>query len=273
LDDVALAVATDITRCRGCGSLFRDPHPLKDQERRYASWHYDSTRVDDLRRRMVADLRRDERHLNRFGVRPGARLIEIGSYVGALLDVATDAGCEIVGVDVNRELVEYARRRGHNVRQGSLECLEGLPDQLDGVWILNCFEQLADLDVVLCKARSLLRRGGHLVIRTPNARLVSALHRPHQPARLRSTLDANAVLGVPFRRCLSSRGITRLLQEHGFRVNEIHGREFSSRNPAGSTRARCGLRPLRVLAYGLASTITGEPMQPWLDILAATDDA
>src|SRR5262249_55537230 len=128
----------------------------------------------------------------------------------------------------------------------------------------------ADLHLVLCRARSLLRDGGHLVIRTPNAALVAALHRPHKPALFRSTLDANAVLGVPFRRCLSSCAITGLLHDHGFRVEELHGREFSSRTPTGSTRAWCALKPLRVLAYGLAATINGEPMQPWLDILATT---
>jgi 2-polyprenyl-3-methyl-5-hydroxy-6-metoxy-1,4-benzoquinol methylase len=241
-------------------------------ERLYASWHYDLRCVEELRRRLVADLRREERRLRRFGLRPGARLVEVGCYVGALLDVATDTGCQIVGVDVNRELVEHARRRGHDVRQGSLDRHDGLPTQLDGVWILNCFEQLPDLHGVLREAHSLLRPGGHLVIRTPNAEFVSAMHRPQKPALLRSTLDANAVLGLPFRRCLSSRGITRLLHDHGFRVEEIHGREFSSRTPAGSTPAWAVLRPVRGLAYGCASSIAGEPMHPWFEILAAAAD-
>ena len=271
LDDVVLADATEVTRCDSCGSLFRDPRLLVDLERVYASWHYDFARVERLRTHQVADLRREEPRLTRFGLRPGARLVEIGSYVGALLDVATDAGCQIVGVDVNPELVRLARGRGHDVRRGSLDRLDGLPDQNDGVWILNCFEQLSDLDGVLCRAHSLLRHGGHLVIRTPNATFVSALHRPHQPARLSSTLDANAVLGVPFRRCLSARGITQLLHDHRFRVEEIRGREFTSRTPAGSTGAWGALRPLRGLAYGLASTVTGEPMHPWLEILAASE--
>src|SRR5438046_2182392 len=81
---------------------------------------------------------------------------------------------------------------------------------------LNCFEALPDLDGTLHDVRRMLRPEGWLVIRTPNASFVCLAHAEQAGRWLRPVADANALLGMPFRRCLSVRGITTLFVRHGF---------------------------------------------------------
>ena len=228
-----------------------------------------SERVDRIRRRARADLVRDRRHLRRYGMERGARLLEIGSYVGAFLEVARQLGCSAVGVDLNPDLCRYSIDRGHDVRNAPFSADDFDGEQFDGVWILNCFEELPDLDGTLHDVRRMLRPEGWLVIRTPNASFVCLAHAEQAGRWLRPVADANALLGMPFRRCLSVRGITTLFVRHGFGRVDVRGREFSSLGPEGCSAAWAASRPLRGAAYSVASRLAGQPVHPWLEVAAS----
>jgi SAM-dependent methyltransferase len=268
--DAVLDGPADVFRCEHCGTLFRDPRRFEALERSYAHWRYTARDVERLRVRALADYQHDRHRLRRYGARPGAELLEIGSYVGGFLDFAAASGCDIVGVDLNPTLVEWARRRGHDARAGSLSQPGCLPSDVDGVWILNCFEELSDMTEALRTARKLLRPGGQLIIRTPNAGFAAATHRQNHPVRFGALVDAGGLTGLPFRRCLTVAGIVTLLNSSGFVVDEIHGREFSSQRPRGYGRVWTISRPARSLLYSCGSAVCRAPMHPWLDVLASS---
>jgi SAM-dependent methyltransferase len=264
LDGVMFDQPVDIERCRRCGSLFRDRSQVPaDVAESYRRARYPVAVATPLRDKALADLNADSNRLARFGCGPGARLVEVGSYVGAFLDFARGAGCDIVGVDPNEALAGWCRQRGHDVRTAVFSAELFPRETFDGVWILNCFEQLPDLDAAVQDAHRVLRPGGPLVIRTPNAAFVAAAHHSSRTV-LRRIADANAVLGVPYRRCLTPSTIRVLLTRNGFRDVHVRGREFSS---VGPSRWVAWSAP-RLGAYRAASLVAGRIVHPWLEIVA-----
>ncbi|HET6691880.1 MAG TPA: class I SAM-dependent methyltransferase, partial [Miltoncostaeaceae bacterium] len=219
--------------CSSCGSTCRDPLASRgDDIARYRRCRYRRDTLDELCRRGRAELDRKAGSLRGCGVIAGARLLEIGSYGGAFLEFAEAAGCRVTGIDVNPDVVARCRRRGHDVRGEAFEPDRFGVGEFDGVWILNCFEQLPDHARVLAGAARVLRPGGTLVIRTPNAEFVRLLYTSPAGAFLRSVASANALLGVPFAKCFSSAALIGAIEEHGLRVERVEGQEFASVAPA-----------------------------------------
>ena len=192
----------------------------------------------------------------------------IGSYGGAFLELAHQAGCRATGIDINPDVVAHCRARGFDVRCEAFEPGRFEAGEFDGVWILNCFEQLPDHARVLAGAARLLRPGGTLVIRTPNAEFLRLLYARRAGALLGPVARANALLGVPFAKCFSAAALIRAIEEHGLSVEAVEGQEFSSVAPARWARWWGLCRGLRVAAYRVGSVAVCRPLFPWLEVTA-----
>ena len=206
------AHAADVFRCADCGSLFRAPAHLTEVVDRYRDDTYGSAELARLHGVETASCLRERDWLAAHGLRRGAHILEVGSYVGGLLAVADRAGCAATGIDVGRETSQFARSLGFDVLTGPLEA-HHFPDAgFDAVFVLNCFEQLPDPAATLAEVRRVLRDDGSLVIRTPDADFVRAAHAP----AVRGIAGRTGVLGVPFVRCLSSRALDAMLRAGHF---------------------------------------------------------
>jgi 2-polyprenyl-3-methyl-5-hydroxy-6-metoxy-1,4-benzoquinol methylase len=268
LDRAVHNTAADVFTCRSCASVFRDPDTIpSDLEVRYRDATFAPQALEHLRARRRADLEHDETWLQAHGARPSARVLEIGSYVGAFLDFALAHGCRATGYDLGRQMAEYCRRRGLRVTTGAFRAADGAHPIYDAVFVLNCFEQVANPSALLRDVGRVLRPGGELVIRTPNAAFVRLVHAGNRP-RLRSVADGNAVLGVPFARCFSVRALHEVLSAAEFEIGELRGHEFTWLVPAGHSRIWRWMRPIRRGALALASAVRHEPLDPWLDVTA-----
>jgi SAM-dependent methyltransferase len=201
-----------ILRCGSCGSVFRDPVTVPDDlVTRYRNDEYGEAELERIYRRGIVRCERDRQWFRALSLESGARVLELGSYVGALLSYLRRNGCEAIGVDVGREVSEFARARGLDVVNevfgpGTLPARS-----FDTVVVLNCFDQLPDPPASLDAIRQVLRTRETLLIRTPNADFVRHAHR----RRLRRLANANGVLGVPFVRCLSARALDQMVRRHG----------------------------------------------------------
>lgn len=99
-------------------------------------------------------------------------LLEVGCGDGKFLKSAQGAGWGVTGVELSGKAVDIARKKyGINVLKGSLEeAAEGLKNSsFDIIMMWGVIEHLRDPLAALKIVKSLLRKGGALVIYTPNA--------------------------------------------------------------------------------------------------------
>jgi SAM-dependent methyltransferase len=209
---LTLSEPADVERCRRCGSLFRAPEDVAGVVARFRDDEYGDAMLARLHAAETETCGRECEWLAAHGLRPDARVLEIGSYVGGLLAVARRVGCAATGIDVGRETSAFTRRLGFDVRTGQLDAHRFPSRSFDAVFVLNCFEQLPDPAQTLRDVRRVLREDGSVLIRTPDASFVHAAHTP----AVRAVAGRTGVLGMPFVRCLSSRALDGMLRDGHF---------------------------------------------------------
>jgi 2-polyprenyl-3-methyl-5-hydroxy-6-metoxy-1,4-benzoquinol methylase len=98
----------------------------------------------------------------------GARILDVGFGSGQFLQDAQSAGWQVSGVDPDAKVVESARKRGLDVRQGGIEAFSEKTDYFDAITISQVIEHVHFPVTVLNAAFGLLKPGGILYIDTPN---------------------------------------------------------------------------------------------------------
>lgn len=98
------------------------------------------------------------------------RVLDIGCGSGGYLGVLNESGWEVYGIDFSKQVVEFAKEsRGlKNVKLGNAEKLEFPDNFFDLVTMNHLIEHLSNPKKALVEAKRVLRKGGILVITTPN---------------------------------------------------------------------------------------------------------
>ena len=101
-------------------------------------------------------------------VRPGERVLDVGCGKGELaLDLATRAGADVVGIDVNEDYLRFARERFRGVDFRRQDALAGLPEgHFDVVVLSNVLEHIAPR-VELLRRLVAEAAPGRVLIRVP----------------------------------------------------------------------------------------------------------
>ncbi len=196
-----------VAACSQCGVLLRDETRVRD-----AGSYEEDPNDPDLMRAVLP------RYIEAFAkkreayeplLRARAEILEIGPHLGAFLQVAEEWNWRPVGLDVGRDTTQFVRSLGLKTEQGAIEEAHFGPNKYDGIFIWNCFEQLADPKPALRAAHSFLKRHGILVARVPNALFYEA-------TRDRHALAYNNLLGWPYLYGYTPEALARLMGAHGF---------------------------------------------------------
>ncbi len=163
-------MAPRMLRCADCSLVWRPgvaAFPVADEtyEEGYYEWWLELPEAVAAKRatfaRLLALLERQ--------VAPGS-LLDVGSAVGLLLEVARERGWEPTGVEVSRHAVQLARERladGATIYHGRLEDAPLDDASFDAITMTDVLEHLPDPMASLRRCRELLAPDGRLLITTP----------------------------------------------------------------------------------------------------------
>jgi SAM-dependent methyltransferase len=104
--------------------------------------------------------------LERTGLQPGWRVLDIGCGAGAFLRLVAERGCEAHGIDASDALIDFARGRlpDADLRVGEMEDLPWEADTFDLVTGFNSFFFANDMVAALREAGRVAKPGAPVVI-------------------------------------------------------------------------------------------------------------
>ena len=274
LDRVAFSQRTPlrVVQCTECGFVYRNPieRPVELEEI-YAVEAPTQAVMQALHETQRSAYAAQARRLTDVAGRSGTG-IEVGSYVGAFLAAARDAGWQMTGVDVNACTNAFTRGLGFEVHDGTIESFDD-DRRADAIVIWNCIDQLADPASAIRAARAHLVAGGLLALRAPNGACYAAV-RPLLGgpfgALARGWLAQNNLLGFPYRYGFTIHSMTLLLERLGFEVVQSIGDVLV---PIADewTHRWAALEEKLVKSAGRAAVRLSpddRPLAPWIEIYA-----
>jgi len=146
----------------------------------------------------------------------GADVLEIGFGSGDFLQWAIDRGARVAATEINPVLLEAAAKRGIELLDADFEHIaEQHAGRFDTIVAFDVFEHFS-LDEIVARLRAvetMLKPGGHLVMRFPNAQSPFGLAPQNGDPTHRSQLSR----GV-FEQLLQGRGLEIVRYGHQFRA-------------------------------------------------------
>lgn len=171
-----------VVQCQGCGLVFLDidlnPQKLSEM---YSDTYYKERaeyfQVDAPADQVGAATGGDLSHflnglalLERYRPEKG-RLLDVGCALGGFLRLARDAGWTVSGVDISSYAAAYCRDRlGIDAQSGLLSELDFADETFDVVTLWDVLEHFEHPLQQLHAVNRLLKKGGILLVDTPNER-------------------------------------------------------------------------------------------------------
>ena len=159
----------DIYKCKECGLVFRFPVYLKERgdpcEGR-SGWRPDApANFSERRARLFEELSEEIVTYRKYN-----RILDVGSGHGFFLKLCKNKGWEVWGVEPDPDLVKFSRDKlGIDVSNARFEEVHYSEDFFDVVTLINVLEHMPDPHFVLKKVWEILRPGGLILMRFPNA--------------------------------------------------------------------------------------------------------
>lgn len=220
--DFAHGSPASILECNNCTLLVR----AEKQDtgiRRYAEDEYDRGVMERLFPRYVDAFRQKETPYRAL-LKDGADVLEVGSHLGAFLQVASEWGWRAQGLDVGRDTVDFAASHGFRIHRGTVQDAHFPAAGFDAVFVWNCFEQIEEPHSILNEIKRVLKPGGLLLLRTPNALFYRVCEEflakspdSDQSTWVRRALGYNNLLAFPYLLGYNGRTLIGIAEAHGFR--------------------------------------------------------
>ena len=208
-------------------------------------------------------------------------VLEVGSQVGGFLYASTCYGWKPIGVDIGKDMCAFAKSKGHNVIEGTIESACFPDETFDAIFVWNCFEMLPDPTGTLKEIFRILRPGGKLFITIPNGDFIKVIERllrfksfDRLSENILKSLSYSILSGFPFQFGYTSKSITKLLNNGEYKninINNVNYLPVSSKRQL-QTYALLEKNKLINTIYGLSQLIYKISLHklilgPWMEII------
>lgn len=172
IDDTCLIAVQNnynVVKCRNCGLVYVNPRPDPTTVAQlYTGYHQrDGKDEYDWARLMEKNFKDAALHLNRVFPERG-KILDIGCGYGHFIEIMRDFGWTVWGIDLSPKTLFYAREKGLNAANTSIDDVTFPDDFFDAITAFYVLEHLANPLSALKKVLKMLKPGGVVVIRVPH---------------------------------------------------------------------------------------------------------
>ncbi len=158
-------------RCAECGFARLSPMPDLAAAGEIQSPEVARDYIRTLTAKADSKMRRSRRRVRHLRRRMrGPDMLDVGSNIGCFVEAGREIGLRAVGLDINPDLVAYARERYPECEFvcGALEDVDFGDRRFDGIYTSEVIEHVVDPNGFLAGIFRLLKPGGVLYLTTPD---------------------------------------------------------------------------------------------------------
>ncbi|MDQ4074842.1 MAG: class I SAM-dependent methyltransferase [Chloroflexota bacterium] len=168
-----------IVKCQRCGLVYANPRFTQSDLIEEYEHVVDPLYEQEREGRVLTFQRHLEPIEQMVGDYRGKRILDVGAYTGVFVELAQQRGWDAYGTELSQWAARLCRKRGLNVKTGTLEQAEFPDDWFDVVTSWDVIEHLNDPRSHLEEVHRVLKPGGLVAIHTididaPFARLMGA---------------------------------------------------------------------------------------------------
>lgn len=241
-------------KCQDCSLVYEFPHIDKNTYLKQINEHYSkvdpSQEVALSRKRLYEGFLRQLRHPKT----PDSRILDIGCGQGYFLFLAKNDGWDTYGVEINPGLVRVGNKKyGVNIQCVDFKEAEFPDKYFDVITLWNVFDEILDPLKCIMEIKRILKPGGLLYLRTPNAAFHIALCRAQQKLE-----KIHLAYLLPHQSFVfhilnfSADTLYRILSQNGFCNIKLKNSDLTSGDPYGVKKMVGGLK---ILASFVANAI------------------
>lgn len=200
---------SNFSRCGGCGLIFQNPQECREETHNRYKEEYFQYEVENEQNffNLIARTIDDFRLLDLIPSQ--SNILEIGSATGLFLKYMDEKGHKSTGIEICTESVEYGRKT-HGVNLINLPLEEAVLEEnsFDFIHFSHLIEHLNEPGSFLEKVYSLLKKGGYIIVTTPNS---SGLFSGYYKDDWRCIVDDHLFL-------FNRKNLISLLKKRGFTI-------------------------------------------------------
>lgn len=167
-----------MVKCSSCQFIYLNPRPTGEALLRFYQSYLpeEESSVEAWQRMMQSIFQKAANLIERYKKR--GRLLDVGAGFGFFLSEMKERGWEVVGVEISKKAVDYARSvLGHTVHEGPLEKISFQESDFDVVSGFYVIEHLPQPMGFLKECYRILKPGGLLMLRYPHTTPIKNLLR------------------------------------------------------------------------------------------------
>ncbi|MFA5061450.1 MAG: class I SAM-dependent methyltransferase [Candidatus Pacearchaeota archaeon] len=148
--------------CNNCSLVFVHPQPI-DKELQEA-YSYKSGYFEGV------DFKEEELdpYFEKIFKNKKGNFLDIGCGTGRIVYTAKMCGWKAKGLDLNKDAVEIAKKKGLDIIHSNIDDFNGRKNFYDIINMGDLIEHVRNPEKTIRKAKTLLKKGGLLIISTPN---------------------------------------------------------------------------------------------------------